>query len=193
MLSHLAALCLVFFFSLGTLARCAQSAATASWKPAALEKLQDLENTLAKKEQQLLQVNVDLAAARAAEERGSRRMVRRAAFDVGSAACKVVVADVDLHAGSVPAVTKIILSERVAVHLNDDLATGEGAQFSERAMKELRDVLHEFKKRAENEGAEQFAGVATAAFRKSRNGPPFLLQLQKEGLPLRYPYTQTYV
>lgn len=158
---------------------------SASWQASALGKLQELETTLSQKEQQLLQVREDLATARGAEERGGRRMVRRAAFDVGSAACKVVVADVDLHAGSVPAITETIFSERVAVQLSDDLAAGQGVQFSDRTLQELREVLFEFKKRAEQAGAEQFAGIATAAFRKAKNGPEFLLKLQKEGLPLR--------
>ena len=157
----------------------------ASWQASALGKVQELETTLAQKEHQLLQARADLAAARGAEERGGRRMVRRAAFDVGSAACKVVVADVDLHAGSVPAITETIFSERVAVQLSDDLAAGQGAQFTERTLQELQEVLYEFKKRAEQAGAEQFAGIATAAFRKARNGPDFLLKLQKEGLALR--------
>jgi len=77
-------------------------AATAEWQAAALDQLHALESTLLSKEAQLLQVREDLAAVRAAEERGGRRMVRRAAFDVGSAACKIFVADDDLHAGSVP-------------------------------------------------------------------------------------------
>lgn len=96
-----------------------------------------------------------------------------------------MVADVDLHAGSVANITRTVLSERVSVPLSEDLAAGQGGKFSERALQELRDVLHEFKRRAEQQGAEQFAGIATAAFRKASNGPPFLLQLQKEGLPLR--------
>ena len=157
----------------------------AAWQEAALEKLQGLESALLRKEVRLAQVREDLAAVGAAEERAARRVVRRAAFDVGSAACKIVVADVDLHAGSVPAITQTVFSERVTVPLSDDLAQGAGAQFSESALQELRDVLFEFKKRAEEQGAEQFAGVATAAFRKASNGPAFLLQLREEGLPLR--------
>ena len=160
-------------------------AAATTWQAAALGRLEELESALGEKEQQLRQVRTDLAAARAAEERGARRFVRRAAFDVGSAACKILVADVDLHAGSAPAITKVVLSDRVAVQLSDDLAAGGGARFSERALQELRDVLLEFKKRAEEQGAEQFAGVATAAFREASNGPGFLMQLKDEGLPLR--------
>jgi len=160
-------------------------AATAEWQAAALDQLHALESTLLSKEAQLLQVREDLAAVRAAEERGGRRMVRRAAFDVGSAACKIVVADVDLHAGSVPKITHTVFSERVAVPLSDDLVRGQGVQFSESVLRELRDVLLEFKQRAEEQGAEQFAGVATQAFRTASNGPAFLLQLRDEGLPLR--------
>ena len=168
-----------------TLAQPGGSASTTSWQEPALRKIQELESSLGAKEQELLQVRTDLAAARAAEMRGGQRMVRRAAFDVGSAACKIVVADVDLHAGSVPNITNIVLSARIAVQLSDDLAQGGGSRFSERALEELGAVLREFKKRADEQGAEQCAGIATAAFRKASNGPAFLLQLQKEGIPLR--------
>ena len=156
-----------------------------AWQASALRRVQELETSLKEKEMQLLQVREDMAIARAAEERGGQRMVRRAAFDIGSAACKIVVADVDLHAGSVPAITKIVLSERVSVQLSDDLNMGSGVQFSEHALQELREVLLEFKKQALEQGAEQFAGIATAAFRKASNGPSFLMQIRKEGLPLR--------
>ena len=77
-----------------TLAQPGGSASTTSWQEPALRKIQELESSLGAKEQELLQVRTDLAAARAAEMRGGQRMVRRAAFDVGSAACKIVVADV---------------------------------------------------------------------------------------------------
>jgi len=163
----------------------ASRASAASWQISALSQLQELESNLALKEQHLLQVRTGCAAGRAAEERGGRRIVRRAAFDVGSAACKIVVADVDLHVGSVANITRTIFSERVAVSLCEDLAAGPGRKFSERTLQELHEVLHEFKKRAEQQGAEQFAGIATAAFRKASNGAAFLQQLHKEGLPLR--------
>lgn len=159
--------------------------AAASWQSSALGRVQGLEKSLAEKEAELVQLRADLADVREAEERGGRRMVRRAAFDVGSAACKILVADVDLHAGSVPAITNTVLSERVAVPLSDDLAQGQGACFSERSLMELREVLLEFKRQAEELGAEQFAGIATAAFREASNGAAFLLQLREEGLPIR--------
>lgn len=155
------------------------------WQTSAMGRLQELETTLGTKERQLLRVREELAVVRGAEERGGRRKVRRAAFDVGSAACKIVVADVDLHAGSFPNITETVYSDRVPLQLSDDLAMSEGSTFSEAMLRQLREVLYEFKHRAAQHGAEQYSGVATAAFRKASNGPAFLLQLRDEGLPLR--------
>jgi len=157
------------------------------WQTSAMGRLQELETALGAKEHQLLRVREELAVVRGAEERGGRRKVRRAAFDVGSATCKIVVADVDLHAGSFPNITETVYSDRVPLQLSDDLAISraEGAKFSEAMLNQLREVLHVFKHRAEQYGAEQFGGVATAAFREASNGAAFLLQLRDEGLPLR--------
>lgn len=155
------------------------------WQTSALGRVKEFEKTLEAKEQQLLHAREELAVLRRAEEHGGRRIVRRAAFDVGSAACKVVVADVDMHAGSFPAITETIYSDRIPVQLSDDLATSKGTKFSDSTLSQLREVLRGFKDRAEQHGAEQFAGIATAAFRKASNGAAFLLQLRDEGLPLR--------
>ena len=159
--------------------------AVGSWRTSAVSKLMELEETLLKKETSLLEMKEGVQELRDAEERGGRRYIRRAAFDVGSGATKILVADVDMHAGPLPAISKVVFQKKVSILMSEDLQKSGQASFSSGILHELMETLKEFKREADEAGAEQFAGAATAAFRKAKNGPDFLEQVRGEGIELR--------
>ena len=102
-------------------------------------------------------------------------MARRAAFDLGSGATKLSVADVNFQEGSLPLAKEVVLSRKVDILLTEDLErNNETSTFSEAILDVVEATLCQFKAEAEAQGTEQYAGVATAAFRKAKNGQQFL-------------------
>ena len=96
------------------------------------------------------------------------------------------VADVKLHVGAFPVPDKAVYSEKKNILLTEDLERSSDGSFSPAVLDELARVLTAFKAKAAAAGAEQFAGVATAAFRKAANGPDFLRRMEGElGIRLR--------
>jgi hypothetical protein len=172
------------FMSSGTTAP--PTVASTDWRAAALRKLDQIEKELDENEKECLYLTRSAEAIRAAELQGSRSMVRRAAFDVGSGATKVEVADVKLHVGILPRPQKAIYSEKINILLTEDLERSTDGSLSPSILTELEGVLRTLKVKASEAGAEQFSGVATAAFRKATNGPQFLQKMQSElGIRLR--------
>eukprot|EP00286_Rhodomonas_abbreviata_P020365 CAMPEP_0181306172 /NCGR_PEP_ID=MMETSP1101-20121128/10147_1 /TAXON_ID=46948 /ORGANISM="Rhodomonas abbreviata, Strain Caron Lab Isolate" /LENGTH=440 /DNA_ID=CAMNT_0023412189 /DNA_START=54 /DNA_END=1376 /DNA_ORIENTATION=+ len=163
----------------------ASPVAPADWRTSAISQISDLEQTLLQKENSLKEMKVAVSQMKEAEERAGRRYVRRAAFDVGSGASKILVADVDMHAGFVPAITKVVFSKKVSILMSEDLQKGVGTAFSSGILQELMQVLMDFKREAEAAGAEQLGGAATAAFRRAENGPEFLKKVNAEGINLK--------
>ena len=156
------------------------------WRSVALRKVEQIEKELDENERACIYLKKTAEAIRTAEFQGAREMVRRAAFDIGSGATKVQVADVKLHVGAFPVPDKAVYSEKKNILLTEDLERSSDGSFSPAVLDELARVLTAFKAKAAAAGAEQFAGVATAAFRKAANGPDFLRRMEGElGIRLR--------
>jgi exopolyphosphatase / guanosine-5'-triphosphate,3'-diphosphate pyrophosphatase len=108
---------------------------------------------------------------------GERSCVeRRAALDVGSATTKLKVADVDRCKQTVIAV---LLAAEEAVFYRDDI-TGNDPSFGDGTMARGVEVLRGFQARAGSLAPAMWAGVATAAFRKAKNGPELVARIEKE-------------
>lgn len=113
------------------------------------------------------------------------RVVRRAAFDVGSGTVKVKVADVDVFEQKV---LKIVLDEEKKVDFKGDMAKRNNTDFSNEVMDLGKAALTELKEKAMalDPAPTQFAGVATAAFRSSANGGEFVAHINADlGLNLQ--------
>ena len=124
---------------------------------------------------QLSQKNQKLALAAAAGVAAAlviRRKLRtkiRAAFDIGSGEHKLVVAAVNGTS------VKVLHSEVSTVLLAQDLTRpgGDGA-LSAGALRASKEALNDLAERAAAKGAQAKAGVATAVFRRARNGEQHL-------------------
>jgi len=104
----------------------------------------------------------------------------RAAFDIGSSTTKMVVATVDTCLQNV----KQILEEKnIAVGYKDDLDNSQGI-FSDEIQRKGLEALQQLKKIARKYNPSQYVGVATSAFRKSKNGV-MLADRIKEKLGIR--------
>lgn len=104
-------------------------------------------------------------------------IIRRAAFDIGSAAIKCTVADVDTLSGSI---VEVVEEYSVKVDFAEDLARSYDGNFSHEIMNKGMDVLSELKQRALSHKAKQFSAVGGAAFRKVRNGRAYFNTIKKE-------------
>lgn len=118
------------------------------------------------------------------EEVAEEDIVRRAALDVGSACIKLVVADVRCRPGSVPVVINSLFEAKDNVYMTEDLEKHGGTEFSSAILEKSFQALKRMQKLAEEKGATEIAGVATAAFRKASNGPAHLMRLREEGIKL---------
>ena len=100
----------------------------------------------------------------------------RAAFDIGSGTTRMVVATVDtcLHK-----VIRILEEKEEAFEYLVDLDNSQG-RFSEEIQRKGLEVLQQFKKGAEKYNPSQYVGVATSAFRKSKNGVKLANRIQKK-------------
>ena len=124
---------------------------------------------------QLSQKNQKLAIAAAAGVAAMlviRRKLQtkiRAAFDIGSGEHKLVVAAVNGTS------VKVLHSEVSTVLLAQDLTRpgGDGA-LSAGALRASKEALNDLAERAAAKGAQAKAGVATAVFRRARNGEQHL-------------------
>ena len=98
--------------------------------------------------------------------RRRRRTVVRAALDIGSGEHKLVVA-----ATRPGGYRKVLHSQVVTVLLAQDMrrAGGDGS-LSAGALRASREALEDLKAAAEKLGATEYAGVATAVFRRATNG-----------------------
>lgn len=96
-------------------------------------------------------------------------VIRRAFFDIGSGATRMVIADVNIKNPDITIIHE--QSEQVAYKL--DMETHQKDEFSQ----EIRDrailVLARMKWTALEKGATEFLGVATSAFRTAKNGGEF--------------------
>uniref|UniRef100_A0A6U6C599 Ppx/GppA phosphatase N-terminal domain-containing protein n=1 Tax=Guillardia theta TaxID=55529 RepID=A0A6U6C599_GUITH len=143
-------------------------------------RLDVLDESLKRKEANLLETKRNLTLMLEIDKRANQRYVRRAAIDVGSAACKLQVAEVDMMSEDYPIIVKVMHEEKVNLLLGEDLERSATDKFSDKILQELKHVLVDFKNVASQQGAEEIAGVATAAFRRAKNGYSFLAEVSKE-------------
>ena len=104
-------------------------------------------------------------------------VVRRAAFDIGSAAIKCVVADVDIATGQVVETVKT-LSEKVdfAEDLNRSYDSNLSAEVMDRGIETLKSI-----KRAASElKAVQYSAAGGSVFRQARNGRAYFVRIENE-------------
>mmetsp|Transcript_28222 Transcript_28222/g.84242 ORF Transcript_28222/g.84242 Transcript_28222/m.84242 type:complete len:350 (-) Transcript_28222:24-1073(-) len=113
-------------------------------------------------------------------------LATRCALDIGSGQHKLLIAVVDAASGTI---VRKVHGEQRQVLLNHDLVQNAAAgrsELSEAALAASRAVLEAFRALAVEAGATQFAGVATAVFRRAQNGEAFLDRINGElGLGLR--------
>lgn len=103
--------------------------------------------------------------------------VRRAAFDVGSAAIKCTVADVDTADGTI---AKVIETLSIKVDFAEDMARSYDGNFSREVLAKGMDALRELKTKALDLGAKEFSAVGGSAFREARNGRAFFATVKDE-------------
>lgn len=101
----------------------------------------------------------------------------RAAFDVGSATTRMMVADVDKCEQKL---LSIVTKEERGVPYKDDLAQSSNQEFSETLQASGVAVFKELQARAQKNGATKFAGTATSAFRGARNASAYVTRVKEE-------------
>lgn len=100
----------------------------------------------------------------------------RGAFDIGSGATKVKVVEINTCENEV---LRHVYESDEKVDYRDDLDKSENQNFSTAIQKQGTEKLLLLKTKAEQAGAQKFTGIATAAFRKAKNGTEFAKQLSK--------------
>lgn len=107
----------------------------------------------------------------------SQEEVCRAVFDIGSNRTKMKVAIVDPKEQKV---MRILADEKVLLPLRDDLLRSPTATFSPEVIEQGTKVLKQFKDKAEQLGATEYACIATASLRAATNADQFMARVQEE-------------
>ena len=101
----------------------------------------------------------------------------RAAFDIGSGSTKMKVAEFNTCDSTL---TKVLLEDQTRVNFQESLQVSNDGTFSEEVREDGMDSLRLLLEKALKQNATRFAGVATAAFRKAKNGQDFLNEVEKK-------------
>lgn len=104
-------------------------------------------------------------------------VVRRAAFDIGSAVIKCTVADVDIATGRVIQIIET-LSEKV--DFAEDLDRSYDSNLSEDIMSKGIEVLETMKLAASDRMAVEFSAAGGSTFREARNGRAYFVRIENE-------------
>ena len=104
------------------------------------------------------------------------RIVRRAAFDIGSGASKVLVCEVDVASGMLVG-EPLFEAERPCAFKADAQASADGALSADIRSKGDA-IIAALVERAKREGATEACGIATEVFRTAPNGLSFLTELE---------------
>jgi|GEM_PF-5556272 len=102
-------------------------------------------------------------------------LVCRAAFDIGSGSIKYLVATVNTETENIE---EVLDADSILTPFSADVS--QHGFLGEHLEKEAVQTLLNFKIRAERLGAQEFTGVATAAFRAASNGTAFIARLQEQ-------------
>jgi exopolyphosphatase/guanosine-5'-triphosphate,3'-diphosphate pyrophosphatase len=106
-----------------------------------------------------------------------RTTVRRAAFDIGSAAVKCTVADVDPATGDM---VEIVGEFSRKVDFAEDLARSYDGNLSKEIMAKGLSALEEMKQQGLDLKARQFSAVGGKTFRTARNGRAYFVTLKEK-------------
>jgi exopolyphosphatase/guanosine-5'-triphosphate,3'-diphosphate pyrophosphatase len=110
-------------------------------------------------------------------------IIRRAAFDIGSAAIKCTIADVDITTGRI-----IKTIDRLSTKINfaEDIARSYDGNFSKKIQREGIKALNKMKLKAIELHATEFSAIGGAATRTAQNGRAYFVHIKKEtGIPCR--------
>jgi len=112
---------------------------------------------------------------------GNIPAARRAAFDIGSGATKLRVADVILGSGESEVALEVTGGhETMKVDYEADLNSSASLTFSQSVQQQGLDALKALKEKAQQMGATEFVAVASGAFRTARNAREFATRIKTE-------------
>ncbi|WFS61526.1 hypothetical protein LF599_12720 [Pseudodesulfovibrio thermohalotolerans] len=110
-------------------------------------------------------------------------VVRRAAFDIGAAVIKCIIADVDVSTGLIVN-TVDSLSEKV--DFAEDLSRSYDGNLSKGVMDQGINILERFKAVAVAKNALEYSAVGGRLFQKAQNGRAYFVRIRQEtGIPSR--------
>lgn len=101
----------------------------------------------------------------------------RAAFDVGSATTRLMVAEVD---ACEQRIVKVLRKEDRSVGYKDDLEKRRAVEFSEEIQLRGLRIFTELRTIANSEGATHYAGTATSAFRAAKNAGDYVGRIKAQ-------------
>eukprot|EP01041_Mallomonas_annulata_P009696 gene9696-20155_t len=107
----------------------------------------------------------------------STHVVRRAAFDIGSGATKLAVADVDIQSGFI---SKYLFGQERPCAYGSDWLKSQDGSLSTKIQTTGLQTITDLKSIAENLGATSYSAIATEVFRKSVNGQSFINKMSTE-------------
>lgn len=111
------------------------------------------------------------------EDLPESEVVRRVAFDIGSNATKLQVADVDTSSGCI---CNVVFEEEVPCSFGVDWKQSKDGLLSNRMQDRGLQVLHMLCKSAVDKGGIRAATIATEVFRKAGNGEAYLQRVKAE-------------
>jgi len=110
-------------------------------------------------------------------------VVRRAGFDIGAAAIKCTVADVDIATGRI---LKIVAAHSEKVNFAEDISRSYDNNLSKEVMDHGIAVLEKLKSFAVQNTALEYSAVGGKTFQTARNGRAYFARIKKEtGIPAR--------
>ena len=119
----------------------------------------------------------DMSDGESEEELPESEVVRRVAFDIGSNATKLQVADVDTSSGCI---CSVVFEEEVPCSFGVDWKQSKDGLLSNRMQDRGLQVLHMLCKSAVEKGGTRAATIATEVFRKAGNGEAYLERVKAE-------------
>lgn len=110
------------------------------------------------------------------------KIVRRAAFDIGSGKISVQVSDVDL---TINKIVNVLFTRFARVHLREDLVKSLEGRFSDEACHQTVRAIQELMEKIAPFQAEAYHAIATESLRLAKNGDALAQQIEKEtGIPV---------
>ncbi|WP_207260434.1 hypothetical protein [Desulfovibrio sp. Huiquan2017] len=110
-------------------------------------------------------------------------VVRRAAFDIGAAAIKCIIADVDISTGLI---VKTVDTLSAKVDFAEDLARSYDGNLSKDVMAEGIKTLEKLKAVAVEKNALEYSAVGGRLFQEAQNGRAYFVRIREEtGIPSR--------